>query len=227
MLEALVLDHLQDLFPGFKLLGKGMFRILRDSEVEIDEEAVDLVRTFETALKRRRRGHVIGLVVDTQMPSDLVSFLMERFDVHLDDMFLVDGMVGVGDVKQLISDDRPDLLFSPYVPRFPERIRYVWARQRFHRFCPNAFPVDCFLSAGTLVAMFLLQSATRTLSCTIRLNLLTWSCSLSAAQLGTPLFYPSNKPCTARLINPPSSRYSIRAFSFLSWLLRDLLFLSF
>ena len=57
------------------------------------------------------------------MPGDLVRFLMERFDIHLDDMFVVDGIVGVGDVKQLITDTRPDLLFAPYIPRYPERIR--------------------------------------------------------------------------------------------------------
>jgi len=122
-LENMVQRYMADLFPGFTVLGHGMFRILRDSEVEIDEEAVDLVRTFETALKRRRRGHVIRLSVAASMPRDLSRFLAEKFDVQDDDVFTVNGIVGVGDVKQVVSDDRPDLLFVPYLPRYPERIR--------------------------------------------------------------------------------------------------------
>jgi polyphosphate kinase len=104
-------------------LTAGMFRVLRDSEVEIDEEAADLMRTFETALKRRKRGHVIQLAVDSHMSSDLARFLRDRFDIRDEDVFFVDGMVGVGDVKQVIVDDRPELQFTPYMPRYPERIR--------------------------------------------------------------------------------------------------------
>ena len=123
MLEDVVLSHMADLFPAFAVVGKGMFRILRDSDMEIDEEAVDLVRTFETALKRRRRGHVINLVVDAGMPPDLYTFLLGAFDVRADDTFVVKGIVGVGDVRQVIADDRPRLAYPPYIPRYPERIR--------------------------------------------------------------------------------------------------------
>ena len=114
------LDHL---FPGFKVVGQGAFRILRDSEVEIEEEAEDLVRLYETALKRRRRGHVIRLSVDSGMPDTLNRFLAEKLDVSEDDVFRLDGILGLADTKQLIVDERPDLLFTPYNPRFPERIR--------------------------------------------------------------------------------------------------------
>jgi polyphosphate kinase len=114
------LDHL---FPGFKVAGQGAFRILRDSEVEIEEEAEDLVRLYETALKRRRRGHVIRLSVDSGMPDTLNRFLAEKLDVSEDDVFRLDGILGLADTKQLIVDERPDLLFTPYNPRFPERIR--------------------------------------------------------------------------------------------------------
>jgi polyphosphate kinase len=117
---ALFLDHL---FPGFAVVAQGVFRVLRDSEVELEEEAEDLVRHFETALKRRRRGHVILLAVDATMPQELRRFLMERFDAAAGDVFATDGILGLNDTEQLIVDERPDLVFTPYNARFPERIR--------------------------------------------------------------------------------------------------------
>ena len=117
---ALFLDHL---FPGFAVVAQGVFRVLRDSEVELEEEAEDLVRHFETALKRRRRGHVIVLAVDATMPQDLRRFLMERLDAAPADVFATDGILGLNDTEQLIIDERPDLVFTPYNARFPERIR--------------------------------------------------------------------------------------------------------
>jgi len=117
---ALFLDHL---FPGFAVVSQGVFRLLRDSEVEIEEEAEDLVRLFETALKRRRRGHAILLAVDSTMPADLRRFLMEKLDAAPADVFATDGILGLNDTEQLIVDERPDLVFTPYNARFPERIR--------------------------------------------------------------------------------------------------------
>jgi polyphosphate kinase len=118
---ALFLDHL---FPGFAVVAQGVFRVLRDSEVEIEEEAEDLVRLFETALKRRRRGHVIHLAVDARMPAELRRFLSEKLDAAPGDVFATEGILGLEDTKQLIiGDERPDLVFTPYNPRFPERIR--------------------------------------------------------------------------------------------------------
>jgi polyphosphate kinase len=117
---GLFLDHL---FPGFSVIGQGMFRILRDSDIEIEEEAEDLVRLFETALKRRRRGHVIRLGIDAGMPDDLRDFLVEQLDVSTDDVFPLEGLLGLADTKQVIIDERPDLIYTPYNPRFPERIR--------------------------------------------------------------------------------------------------------
>jgi polyphosphate kinase len=118
---ALFLDHL---FPGFAVVAQGVFRLLRDSEVEIEEEAEDLVRLYETALKRRRRGHAIHLAVDSTMPAELRRFLMEKLDTSAADVFATDGLLGLDDLEELISvDERPDLVFTPYNARFPERIR--------------------------------------------------------------------------------------------------------
>jgi polyphosphate kinase len=120
LMIGLFLDHL---FPGFAVVAQGVFRVLRDSEVEIEEEAEDLVRLYETALKRRRRGHVIHLAVDSTMPADLRRFLMERLDAAPADVFASDGILGLNDTEQLIIDERPELVFTPYHARFPERIR--------------------------------------------------------------------------------------------------------
>src|SRR5665213_1223389 len=121
--EQMIGLFMDRLFPGFSLIGQGMFRILRDSEVELAEAAEDLVRVYESALKRRRLGNVIRLSIEASMPDDLRDFLIERLDVSPDDVFALDGLIGLGDVKQLIVDERPDLLFPPYNARFPERIR--------------------------------------------------------------------------------------------------------
>ena len=122
-IEQMIALFLDRLFPGFAVVAQGVFRVLRDSEVEIEEEAEDLVRLYETALKRRRRGHVIHLAVDSTMPADLRRFLMERLDSAPADVFASDGILGLNDTEQLIIDDLPDLVFNPYHARFPERIR--------------------------------------------------------------------------------------------------------
>jgi polyphosphate kinase len=124
LLEQLVLLFLDRIFPApFKLTGHGVFQILRDSEMEIDEEAEDLVRTFESALKRRRRGSVIRLAVNIGMAPDLREFLRNQLHVSNDDVFVLEGLIGLSDTKQLIVEERPDLVFPPYNARFPERIR--------------------------------------------------------------------------------------------------------
>ncbi len=122
-LEHLVSLNLNRLFPGFIVNGEGVFRILRDSEVEIDEEAEDLVRHFESALKRRRRGNVIRVSLNASMPTELRDFVVDQLRVYGDQVFTLDELVGVADLRQLIAVDRPDLLFKPFNARFPERIR--------------------------------------------------------------------------------------------------------
>ena len=111
------------LFPGFDVLGKGCFRVIRDSELEIDEEAEDLVRLFESALKRRRRGNVVRIACDASMPAGLRAELAREAETTVSDMIIVNGIVGLGDVSELIDSARKDLVFEPYQARFPERIR--------------------------------------------------------------------------------------------------------
>jgi polyphosphate kinase len=122
-LEDLVRLNLHRLFPGFRVAGHGTFRLIRDTDVEFEEEAEDLVRSYETALKRRRRGVVIHLSVNAGMPSDLRELVADELDATSAEIHVHNGMLGLVDLKYLIVDDRPDLLFAPYTPRFPERIR--------------------------------------------------------------------------------------------------------
>ncbi|MGX9963691.1 RNA degradosome polyphosphate kinase [Roseomonas sp. F4] len=122
MLEDLIVLFLHRLFPGFIAAEHGLFRLIRDTDVEFEEEAEDLVRSYETALKRRRRGQAILLSVDSRMAADMVHLVAEELDSDRAGVVKLDGLIGIADIKQLIVDDRPDLLFTPYTPRFPERI---------------------------------------------------------------------------------------------------------
>jgi polyphosphate kinase len=121
-LEQVVELFLGQLFPGYELLGHGTFTVLRDSDVEVEEEAEDLVRLFETAIKRRRRGTLIRLKVTAATAPSLVRFLIEELVLDERAVVIVDDIVGLADLAQLIAPERRDLLFEPYNPRFPERI---------------------------------------------------------------------------------------------------------
>jgi polyphosphate kinase len=120
---AIVAVGLAELFPGMKPESHGTFRVLRDSDIEIEEEAHDLVLMFESALKRRRRGRIIRLMFSAGTPERLRGFVTRETGTRQRDVAVFDGMVGLSDIRQLITAERPDLLFRPFTPRFPERIR--------------------------------------------------------------------------------------------------------
>jgi polyphosphate kinase len=122
-LEDLLLLHLDSLFPGYKTKGHCTFRVLRDSDLEVEEEAEDLVREFEVALKRRRRGEVVRMKMSAQAPESLRSLIMRELHVKGDEVVDIDGMIGIADLKELVLDERPDLLWPPFAPRVPERVQ--------------------------------------------------------------------------------------------------------
>ncbi len=122
-LEELLLLHLGSLFPGYRDTGHCAFRVLRDSDLEVEDEAEDLVREFETALKRRRRGQVIRMKITAGAPADLRALVMEELDVTADEVVEVRGLLGIADLKELVLPSRPDLLWPSFTPRVPERVQ--------------------------------------------------------------------------------------------------------
>jgi polyphosphate kinase len=122
-LETVVRRFFGFIFPGYRHLSDGAFRVIRDSDIEIMEEAEDLVRYYRTALKRRRRGQVIRLKIERDMPRHLKRTVLDALEVPEPDVTEVDGILGIADLAQLVDEDRPDLKFEPFTPRFPERIR--------------------------------------------------------------------------------------------------------
>lgn len=122
-LESVIALFVTRLFPGCQVRGQGAFRLLRDSDIEIQEEAEDLARLFESALKRRRRGSVIRLEVDPSMPARLQRFVIKELQVTDRELFVQKGLIGIESTAELIVADRPELKFEPFNARFPERIR--------------------------------------------------------------------------------------------------------
>ena len=122
-LEELLRLHIGALFPGYTLSGSCLFRVLRDSDLELEEEAEDLVREFETALKRRRRGEVVRLQISAGAPEDLKAEIIDQLDVSPEEVVEVRGMIGLVRLKELVIDTRPDLLWPNFAPRVPERVQ--------------------------------------------------------------------------------------------------------
>ncbi|APE42885.1 RNA degradosome polyphosphate kinase [Sulfitobacter alexandrii] len=121
-MEDLLVLKVPELFPGYKLKNHFEFRVLRDSDLEVEEEAEDLVREFEVALKRRRRGEVVRLTHSAGAPEKLKAVVMAELGVHDRDVIEIDGMIGLDDLSELVTDARPDLLWPSFTPRVPERV---------------------------------------------------------------------------------------------------------
>lgn len=122
-LEQTVSLFIDQLFPGYTIEGSGAFRIIRDSDLEIEEEAEDLVRYFETALKQRKRGSAIRIEIEASTPEPLRNFITDSLGVEERDVFLVDGVLALNDLGSIVSDGPSSLKFKPFSPRFPERVR--------------------------------------------------------------------------------------------------------
>ncbi len=122
-LETIIELFPETLFPGFEVIASGAFRIIRDSDIELEEEAEDLIMQAEAALRERRRGEVVRLKVDADMPQSLRDFIRDEMDVAGRDLVVVDGILGISELSQLIPDDMANLKFKPFTPRFPQRIK--------------------------------------------------------------------------------------------------------
>jgi len=122
-LEELLLLHLDSLFPGYRCKAHCSFRVLRDSDLEVEEEAEDLVREFEVALKRRRRGEVVRMKMSAGAPQALRDTIMRELHVTPEEVVEVRGMIGLADLKELVLDERRDLLWPGFTPRVPERVQ--------------------------------------------------------------------------------------------------------
>ena len=121
-IEHLVTRFADQLFPGFKILGDGVFRVIRDSDLEVEEEAEDLVRYFRTAIQRRRRGRTVLLELDSECDEVAETLLREQLEVDEAMIVKTDGMLGLADLSAICNEPRPDLKFAPFSPRYPERI---------------------------------------------------------------------------------------------------------
>ncbi|QCI92781.1 RNA degradosome polyphosphate kinase [Novosphingobium sp. EMRT-2] len=121
-IEELVRRHAMHLFPGFRIQGHGVFRVLRDSDIEVEEDAEDLVRYFRTAIQRRRRGKVIMLHLQDDF--DPAAEQLLRQQLRLDHALVLKsrGVIGINGLSAVVDEARPDLKFEPYSPRYPERI---------------------------------------------------------------------------------------------------------
>ncbi len=122
-LEELLLVFIDRLFPSYRVKAHFAFRVLRDSDLEVEEEAEDLVREFEVALKRRRRGEVVRLTLTAGAPDELKQVVMRELHVEPEEVIEVEGMIGVADLSELVIGARPDLLWPTFTPRVPERVQ--------------------------------------------------------------------------------------------------------
>ena len=121
-IERTICRFAELLFPGFDINGDGVFRVLRDSDIEIEEEAEDLVRYFRSAIQRRRRGQVIMLEIDESFDREAEELLRDKLELEQAFITKTLGMLGITGLAEVVKEDRPDLKFTPYSPRYPERV---------------------------------------------------------------------------------------------------------
>lgn len=122
-LESVIAHFEPMLFPAFKSTGHSVFRIVRDSDIEIEDEAEDLIAEFEILLRQRRRGRIVRIHIDQDGPESLRNFIVREIGAEPRDVMEQGGLLGLKDLSDLIVKDRPELLFPPFEARFPERIR--------------------------------------------------------------------------------------------------------
>ena len=122
-IARMIQRYAEALFPGFTIEGDGLFRVLRDSDIEIEEEAEDLVRTFRSAIQRRRRGQVIQLEIEEDFDPAAEALLLDQLGINEAALIKTDGVIGVDGLAEIVREDRPDLKFDAYSPRLPERVR--------------------------------------------------------------------------------------------------------
>ncbi|HQZ12995.1 MAG TPA: RNA degradosome polyphosphate kinase [Devosia sp.] len=157
-LDTLINLFFHKMFPGYEVAGSGAFRVIRDSEIEIDDEAADLVVEFESALRQRRRGQVIRLEVEKKMPRALRRQILDRLGATPADTFEVEGFLGLADARKICDIDRPDLKFTSYIPRFPERVR-DYSGDIFAAVRQKDLLVHHPFESFDVVAQFLMQAA--------------------------------------------------------------------
>jgi len=146
------------IFPNYTLLGEGVFRIIRDSELAVEEKAEDLVMIFESALKRRHRGNVVRLEVNKSMPKNLYKIIKKELGVFKEKISYVDGILGLVELSDLITRERSDLTFEPFSPRFPRRVR-EFGGDIFATIAQKDFVIHHPFESFDVVVSFLEQAA--------------------------------------------------------------------